>query len=79
MSGKPSRAIHLALAYMLRTGANPKDAALRYKVSRSGLTRAMHRVGMPVVSKGRPRKGATTAFGITIVSGTPMADWYKPR
>ena len=54
MTARPSRAVTLALAWMLRTGSTASAAAAKYKVDPSSITRAMHRAGLPVLPRGRP-------------------------
>ena len=52
MSAKPSRAVTLALAWMLRTDSTPLQAAARYHVAKSSIYRAMRRSGLPVAKRG---------------------------
>ncbi|MDQ5946002.1 MAG: hypothetical protein QG619_1425 [Pseudomonadota bacterium] len=57
MSGQPSHAVTLALAYLRRTGCKPAAAAARYAVNVSSVRRAMHRSQLFVRAPGRPKKG----------------------
>jgi hypothetical protein len=55
VSARESRPVTLALRYMQRTGCKPLDAAARYGVATSSIFRAMHRAGMAVKPRGRPK------------------------
>jgi ketol-acid reductoisomerase len=56
MSGRPTREAGLAVAYALRTGCAPAEAARKYGLAASTVRLALARAGVPPRPVGRPKK-----------------------
>lgn len=71
MSARQSRAVTLALAWLLRDPfeRTPLKAAARYRIAKSSIYRAMRRAGVPVANRGPVKQ--------TVV--TQLQDQYRER